>query len=307
MSEVIKQPTLYIRQAYFVDSLLETTGLGFAKIERCIRKNQFERFGLRPPTTQSVRNYFSLKRYAGIDPRQDSPRTPPWLIAAEQEFPGSTYSYFHPLFDLLWGSIESSLFWEFKFGRIPDEWIDEYEKSDKDYKKAQAAEWREWNALRKARSHHKKNKSKLDHLTFIQLSLLRLPVVSQLLFEKSENSSEWVRKYDPADQEICSVAALRSFDGLAGLIGLLMESSAIGDIKRFHLAKKTLQENLPMLETLPGCGRICERLTGHINNHIQQEMPRSYSKLLHHGFGLPMTWRLNFMPPEADPAYKCAD
>lgn len=297
MNEVITKPTLYTRQAYFLDSLLETTGLSFAEIESRVRHNQFVKFGLRPPSTQSVRYYFSLKRYAGIDPRQDSPRTPPWLFAAELEFPDSTSSYFHPLFDLLWGSIESSLFWEFKFGRIPDEWIDEYEKSDKDYKNAKAAEWREWNALRKDRSHHKRKDFKVDHLTFIQLSLLRLPEVSKLLFEKQQNSPDWIRRYDPADQEINSVAALSSFDGLTGLLGLLMESSAIGDVRRFLLAKDILQKNLPILETLPGCGRICESLTGHINDHIHQEIPRSYSKLLYHGFGLPMTWRLNFMPP----------
>jgi len=138
----IRQPTLFLRTAYFIDSLCEQTGMNFEGIEERIRNNQYIAYGLDAPAYETVRDYFRLHRSVAFEPRlgrdgntpgQQSERIfqrdrkAPWLLAAEAEFPGSSFSFFHPLFDLLFGRLESSAFWASHFNKIPESWINQEE------------------------------------------------------------------------------------------------------------------------------------------------------------------------------------
>lgn len=258
-------------------------------LERRIRENQYEAHGLTAPPFETIRDYFRLVRPVAFEPPQTKAATPPWLFAAELEVRGSAFAFFHPLFDLLFGPVQSSYFWSTKFRMIPTQWIDDVEKrGDRD----QAAAWRSENASKANRSHRKKTASEIDNLSFTHLSMLRLPsILRDCLFERKEPAVGWVRRYGPVESEIEVLLQHKNLDGMAAIIGLAREACEIGDEHRFCLCKAEIVKQLLLINSYQGCKNIGPRLTWVINDHCQNLIIRSYYRELSFGFALPESWQ----------------
>lgn len=299
----IKQPTLYLRSAYFIDSLRATTGQGFVKLERRIRQNQYEAFGLTAPEPETIRDYFRLHRSVaferrnsdGASPAADA-KTPSWLLAAELEVPGSSFAFFHPTFDLLFGLMESSVFWSAHFSKIPQAWIDEA-KGRGDI--ALADEWETMNRALQKRLHRSRQTYEMDALSFIHLTMLRLPGhISAALFERKGLATTWARRYLPPQEEVQHLLGAGGLDAVAALFALTKESCEIGDMERFHLAKAATIQVLALLDKDPTCRRIRRPVRMLLSDELENKMYiRRYSRTLHHGFGLPLSWRAQLTPP----------
>lgn len=298
----IKQPTLYLRSAYFIDSLRVTTGQGFLKLEKRIRQNQYEALGLAAPELETVRDYFRLHRSVAFEPRNSNGATlasdakAPWLLAAELEVPGSSFAFFHPTFDLLFGQMESSVFWSAHFSKIPQAWIDEA-KSRGDM--ALADEWETMNGALKKRLHRSRQSFEMDALSFIHLTMLRLPgPISVALFERKGLATTWARRYRPPQDEVEYLLAVGGLDAVAALFALTKEAGEIGDMERFHLAKAATIQGMALLDRDPTCRRIRRLVRILLSDELENKMfIRRYSRTLHHGFGLPLSWRAQLTPP----------
>jgi hypothetical protein len=292
MPQTIKQPTLYLRSGYFIDNLKSLTNLGFEQIEDRVRRNQYENPDRNPalaaPSFETVRDYFRLHRAVAFEPRQNSP-VAPWLVAAELEFPGSSGAFFHPIFDLLFGELESAVFWSARFRRIPDSWISDA-KSRGDVHMAH--EWELMNQSTNSRKHRTKPSSNMDQLSFVHLSMLRFPPpIREMLFDGNGSQQEWTRRYSSASIELEYLQSISSMDSLAAMLALMMEGAEIGDMNRFNLSKKALLGHMSFMDTTPACVRIKDRLKALISHTCEDMCPRDYNGFLHFGFGLPVSWR----------------
>lgn len=283
-------PTLYIRSGYCIDLLRSTTRQGFTRIERQIRENQYVAHGLKPPSFETVRDYFRLHRSVAFEPR-DGSKSPPWLLAAELEYPGTAEAFFHPLADLLFGYLESSFLWRRHFSRIPQQWINEARNRGST---ALAGEWEAINLSQEERKHRTPPKDHLDRLSFVHLSMMRLaePIGSRL-FVKPGLSRCWRRAYENSvEDDVAFLLSIGSLDALAALLGLAEEGALIGDMHRYRHAKSALLARIPHIHFLPGCRRIAKALELDITSHLEMHVfPRRYNGTLHMGFGLPVSWR----------------
>lgn len=287
MKTKIKKPTLYLRSAYFIDNLKSVSGLGITKIEERIRINQYVHFRLPAPSPEVVNDYFQLKVSVAFEPTQYH-KGPPWLLAAELEFPGCSYAFFHPMIDLLFGKLESAAFWGAHFSKIPEEWI---EQAKNHGWLQMAEEWQQMNEALQKRAHRKKIGDSTDLLSFIHMSLLRLPKISDILFSKSSISSRYIRNYADPINEINSILAFKSLDGIAALFALASEGAVIGDSKQHQQAKNALINFLPEFENRKEYRQIYPTLAKHIKEQLEDMSVRSYSTTNVHGFSLPASWR----------------
>ena len=293
MERKIKQPTLFLRSGYFIDNLKASTGLGFEKIEKQIRDNQYENPENSPdliaPSFDTVRDYFRLHRSVAFEPDQEA-RIAPWLLAAELEFPSSSFAFFHPIFDLLFGELESSAFWSAHFRKIPHQWIDDLTRRGES---ELAKEWGLMNEAIDKRTYRKKQKDTTDQLTLIHLSLLRLPdEIRKTLFAGNGSSPNWTRRYSSVDSEIHSLSSYQNMEGMTALLGLMMEAAEIGDHNRFKLLKPELIPHMSFMDDDPSCVRIKDLLKQLIIGKYRDLFPREYNGYLHHGFGMPVSWRV---------------
>lgn len=281
------KPSHFFRTAYLIGWLKKETGQGYIALEKRIRQNQYEKYGLTAPATDTVRDYFRLRRSPAIDPQDGV--TPPWLIAAELEVPGAAYTFFHPLFDLLLGQLESSIKWSERLQRIPTEWI-EWAKVHGD--NDQSAEWLNFNAaLTKKRGRKRKQSAILD-LEFIHMTLMRLPEpIFSILFKSAGFYRMFSRTYLPVEEEISKIHEIPGLDSLAAMFGLLLEASEIGDTNRFANLQKIVSLQLDHLDTLPECKYFCEEIKLLIKNTCPEEAARTYPAPQFYGYGLPSTWR----------------
>lgn len=269
------------------------TGLGQVRLERRIAENQYLAHGLPPPSPATVRDYFLLRRTPTFDP--DDNGIPPWLFAVELEFRGASFNFFHPLFDLLFGQLESSLPHLLRLARVPDAWI------------AQAAargdqmlanEWTEFNAKLQPKRGRPSLRGSLDELSFIHLSLMRLgePHFS-CLFERKGLAPSFSRRYLTVEQEIDFLTNAPGMESLAVLVGLVHEAGEIGDMHRLH----ALRDALRAFVDQHGMPKLVDKVGADLWKMIDSEWclkktPRRYSATLYHGFGLPSTWRARLVP-----------
>lgn len=281
------KPSHFSRTAYFIGWLKEKTGRGHISLEKQIRINQYDRYDFEAPAKDTVRDYFRLRRSPAIDPQRAN--TPPWLFAAELEFPGAAYAFFHPLFDFLFGQMESSRKWSENLERVPEEWIlDAIHRGDK----AHAEEWRAVNASLKKRRGRPPKKTTLVDLSFIHLTLMRLPnPIFSTLFEWIESEEMFARSYRPVEDEISSIQNYPSMDALAALVGLVYEAAEIGHMNRFHKAGKAVREHLRILDDLPECLSIRDGVKLLIEKLCLEVTTRTYPAPGFWGYGLPETWR----------------
>lgn len=285
-------PTLLFRSAFCINFVKSTTGLTTSKIEELIRINQYKKFGLRPPATETVLDYFKLRRNIAFDPMVKTPKTPPWLLALDREIPGAAYHYFHPLIDLIWGRLESGVFWMNKAQTIPQEWIeDEQLKGNKDL----AEDWLKQNAATAKRRKRSLKSPPIDQLSFVHLTLLRIPVIGEgMLFHKPGLSEGWVRRYGPIDEELSALDSQPGLDSLAAKIGLMLEAAEIGDSKRFKAAKLSASEASEHIASFPQCSRVAERLKELTKIFLTNQLRRNYTHTNRYGFGWPSSWWLQF-------------
>jgi len=301
MPQTIKQPTLFLRSGYFIDNLKSLADLEFEQIEERVRRNQYENPDRNPtltaPDYETVRDYFRLHRSVAFEPNQKA-LIAPWLLAAELEFPGSSSAFFHPIFDLLFGELESAVFWSARFRQIPDRWIaDAKARGDAHM----AHEWELINQSTKSRKHRSKPSSNLDRLSFVHLSLLRLPPpIRNALFDGNGSNPNWTRKYSSAAIEVEHLLSISNMESLAAMLALMMESAEIGDVNRFDLFKKAFGKHMSLIDTAPACSRIKDRLREQLIYKLGELYPREYNGFVHFGFGLPVSWRAmeleNFLP-----------
>lgn len=282
-------PTLFMRSGYFIDTLKSRSELSFAKLERRIRENQYDLHGIRAPSEATVRDYFLLRRSVAFEPKFKDPSAP-WLLATELEFPGASLAFFHPVFDLLFGTLESTYLWQAHFSRIPQQWIDDARKSDP---LAMADEWEAMNASLAERKHRSRPKQHLDRLSFVHLSMMRLPEnICNRLFTRRGLAASWARVYGPIEDDIAFLGEINNLDAIAGLLALAEEGAQIGDMSRYHAAKYALRNRIEKVQFFPGCKRIRDSLEFSLSRHIEGELfPRRYSGTLRTGFGLPVSWR----------------
>lgn len=296
----IKQPTLYLRTAYFIDLLRVKTGQGLLRLERRIRENQYEAYGLQAPDLETIRGYFLLHRSVAFEPRNSEPNSSemkaPWLLAAELEVPGSSFAFFHPLFDILFGRLESSVFWSAHFSKIPQAWIDYEERKGNP---SIAEEWRVMNQSLARRLHRTRQVDNLDTLSFLHLTLLRFPAhISSVLFERNGLSPTWTRRYQPPEEEVGLLQKLKGLDALAALLALTKEGAEIGDVRRFQIAKAAALQYLKIIDSDPACKRIYRQVRTHVSTDLENYTDvRRYSRTLHYGFGLPASWRALLTSP----------
>lgn len=256
-------------------------------LEKRVRQNQYEKFGLAAPATDTVRDYFRVRRSPAIDPQDGE--TAPWLMALELEVPGAAYAFFHPLFDLLLGQLESSIKWSERLQRIPTEWI-ESAKARGDIN--QAEEWVSFNkALTKKRG-RKKKQGHIPDLEFIHRTMMRLPEpMFSILFKPAGFYKMFARTYLPVEEEVSQIQAISGMDSFTGLLGLLLEASEIGDTNRFAFLKEILPTELDSLIKLPECKFFPDDIKFLVENTLPEEVARSYPSQQFYGFGLPATWR----------------
>lgn len=292
MPQTIKQPTLYLRSGYFIDNLKSLTNLGFEQIEKRVRRNQYERPDRNPtltaPDFETVRDYFRLHRSVAFEPNQKA-LVAPWLLAAELEFPGSSAAFFHPIFDLLFGELESAVFWSARFRQIPDKWIaDAKARGDAHM----AHEWELMNTSTKNRKHRSKPSSNIDGLSFVHLTMLRFPSpIRDMLFDGNGSSPNWTRKYSSAHFEIEYLQSISSMESLAAMLALMMESAETGDTNKFKLSKQAFVKHISIMDKDPACARIKDRLREQLIHKLDELYPREYNGYVHYGFGLPVSWR----------------
>lgn len=295
MRKTLNPPTLLLRSAYFIDNLRELTGQGLTRLERRIRENQYEAAGLHAPPIETIRDYFRLRRPVAFESQEKKAKYPPWLLAAEIEVGGSSHAFFHPIFDLLFGQLESSAFWSMHFRIIPAKWIEDAEaRGDTDT----ATEWRQMNEATRKRKHRSRQVHQLDPLSFVHLSMMRLPdAIRDSLFERKGLSSGWTRKYASPEAETLLLESIRTVDSLAALLALVKEAAEIGDMTRFHRAKAALLNHLSVLDELAPCRRIKQQLKAQIHFELDYNiLSRRYQGTLYHGFGLPPSWRAHLIP-----------
>ncbi|HSH96840.1 MAG: hypothetical protein ACAH07_09635 [Methylophilaceae bacterium] len=285
----IKQPNLYFRSAYFIDSLKAKTGLTFTTIEERVRREQYEKHGLQAPATETVRDYFRLKRAVAFESDiRNANKFPSWLMAVEMEFPLTSYAFFHPLFDLLFSRVESSSAWMKHFERIPEQWILEVESQGR---AELAAEWRGLNASSSKRLHTKKSSSQIDRLSLVHLLMIRT-IYREVLFEKNGLSSYFKRRYLLAEEELNSAVSENSLDALFILLALTEEAALIGDAKRFEICHSAFLNSLGNIHEYEGCEAIAAKILPYIHHHLNTQVNlRQYHFTDIEGLGLPVTWK----------------
>lgn len=283
----VKQPSLFLRSGYFIDSLREQTGFSAEKLDQRIRNNQYLRLQLIPPAEETVRDYFRLYRSVAFEP-YGKDGIGPWLLAAELEFPGCSKAFFHPLFDLLLGHVESQAYWAARFQHIPDDWIeDAARRGDTEL----AERWRQSN-IQLSGKISRRTSRKRDRLTATHLCLLRLSDnAPAFLFERNGLAASWSRRYRPLEEELGFMTRSETINTLAGLMGLLLEADEIGDRRRIDAFRQAVSGRLATLEKLPACKRIGKRLKVLLESFVQQDFSgHCYSTSVIALDGLPARW-----------------
>ena len=287
MTSRIKNLGLRMRTAYCLDGLRKRTSLGAGRIERRVRENQYEALGLSALSPTTVQEYFLLRRCPAVDGAQGQPC---WLFAAELEFGGVAYSFFHPIFDLLIEPVQSSPRWIVRMERIPRVWIEQaVARGDE----VQAQEWEAFNATLEPRRGRPPRQFSLDPLTLVHLSMLRLPKdYSGWLFERSGLATTHARTYGPVDEEVARLVRQSGVDALAALIGLVQEAAQIGDRRRLSTARKGVEEHLRAHGLDPSLDRVQEPFLYLVESQIRPNIEvRRYSAAEIFGSGFPVTWQ----------------
>jgi len=292
MPRRIRRPTFFLRSGYFIDSLKLATGLSFEKIEARVRQNQYESSdrsrNIHAPAFETVRDYFRLYRSVAFEPDQHA-RSAPWLLAAELEFPGCSSAFFHPVFDLLFGELETSVFWASHFRKIPEAWIVQA-RNRGDIRMAD--EWELMNQSAENRKHRSRASNNIDKLSFVHLTLLRLPsCIKDAFFDGDGSNQNWTRKYSAAEIEVGHMQSMRNMESIAALLALMMESAEIGDVHRFNLSKEAYLSQIPLVDTHTSCARIKSLLRDLLVQKADELYLREYNNFVHFGFGLPVSWQ----------------
>lgn len=245
-----------IRSIYFVDYLRDRTGFGETILERTIREDWYQPNGFSAPSPDAVSAYFKGARPIPYDPTQTN--SPPWLYAAEQQFPGCSRAFFHPLWTFLYGRLHSSAKFIRQKTKVPREWIDEsLAKGDT----ATAKEWEQENALIDKTVPKKPISIPQTELQSARVVMLLMPKpIQHELFTISDGDMTYLRSFHPIEDEIEAISNEITFDSLTALLMLVVEASEIGDQVRLKAAKSAAKKHLKILNTDKAFRRVREQV-----------------------------------------------
>lgn len=287
---------LLLRTAYCLDLLRQNLGIGAPTIYKRVCENQFERFGLKCMSYESVRDLFRGRATPGVDPplMNDPAHDMPWLFALELEFPGSTDAFFHVAFDLLWGEVESRYHWSTRAQKVPAAWIEEARSKGRD---RLAQDWIEENTALSKRGRRKRPAAHMHGVEVAHLALLRLPpAITDALFESIRASGYVSRRLGVPQTEAEACQRDASLNGLAALMALLVEAEALTDRGRFHTIRRSVRSLLPQVLERPECRRIAGDLGSAVEAFCRGRSPYRNAAVRYYS-GKPTSWLVHLAPP----------
>lgn len=283
--------------------LKDKSGLGWIRLEREIREKQYEAFGLIPPPVETVRGYFKGHRAIPFDPvlRRGGKSSPAWLMAANNQYQGMASIYFHPLLDLGYGIVESSLTW--------DRWdlgleVGGFEALRVGYIQAlgpcvgaYVAKLRRENlqsSIYKSRKRALRQWEVFDKLAFIHHCMLRLPNhVRDVLFHQEEPgiAFPWFRNETPISVQLEVLGRTRDIDGLAAHLGLVLEAAENSNAGRLAEASEATLTYLDFVDTDPLFDRVRTEIRACIEKACREVSLRHYPLVLPQDYW-PLSWQV---------------
>ena len=119
------------------------------------------------------------------------------------------------------------------------------------------------------------------------------------LFLRVGDSEHLARSFQPIERNVTLMLEHDNLDGLAGLLMLLRESAAMGDVHRCTVATSGIRTFLPRLAALPECRRIHGQLTSFASHFCSAEAPPIYTLGMRFQAGLPRSWQDPIPRPDA--------
>lgn len=164
-------------------------------------------------------------------------------MAAEYCFPGSSRYFFHPIFNLLAGRIESSEKTRARSRRIPDAWVEQALRLGQ---ADEAAEYAASNARFDSRARVRVPKTaRDDSLDWIHANMYALvPEARNTLLKRTGLARGWRRASHTLDHEITALGSLPALEALAGAFALHLEANAIRDAERSEVSRRFVIEQL---------------------------------------------------------------
>lgn len=282
----IKSPALLIRTALFIASIRQTSDAGHSQIAQAVAERAYFPFGLTPPSSEVVREYFTLRRTPAMDP--PSKRSPSWLMAADFTYPGTAYFFFHPLADFLFGRIESTAKHTIQSERIPEEWIEDALKLGKlDEANGYIAHNLDLGAKRGRPRRQQQNR-----LGFLHMTMLRLRPPCRAALFLQDNFGRYRRRFRPVSEVEAELANTDLVDRTAALLGLFLEACELGDLKNRWQARRAARNSLRALLREDRTRRFRYKLRSVMLSSEGLRWPgvRDYSLPEAYRAGLPVSW-----------------
>lgn len=252
--------------------------MSVSKIDDAIRYDVYGALGLLQvaPKSETVKAYFFGKRGIPVDPPGQN--TPSWLLAAEMRFEGASRYFFHPLFNLLIGPVQSSGKAQMKTMMYPKSWIlDAERRGDRKFVDDSTAA----NAAIINRERiRRKSGHQVDSLKWIHICMFGLePDARDVLMIRPGLAGTWRRSYYPIEKELAELEKLGDLEGLTGALALFLEAAEIGDFRRQQSAKQSVIKLMPVLVTTPALRKVGKLLQLQVENQLENRDFRRYGPI----------------------------
>jgi hypothetical protein len=210
-------------------------------------------------------------------------------MAANLTYPGTAYAFFHPLSDLLFGRIESTVKRVLLAERIPKEWIeDAYRRGRKDEANSYIAYNSELDAKRGRPKALNPNRLSFLHMTMLKL---REPCRTAI-FHQPFYGGSFARRYRPIPEIDQDLASAPPADRTAAMLGLFFEACELGDATARLQARRAARRHLHALLKDRGLARIRQLLREVMfsSEGLQWPEVRDYTIPAAYRAGLPVSW-----------------
>lgn len=247
------------RSLLLIDTLRGETGLGPKAIGEAVRRQVYAPLKKlsEAPSSETVAAYFSGKRPIPFDPPGTS--TPSWLMAVEHCFPGFWRYFFHPIFNLLGGRVQSSEKTRARGQRIPDSWIDQTARLGANDR---AAEFRAINADLDSRARVRSPQVWFDEsLKWVHANMYALvPDAREILLTRTGLARGWRRRFNPVEQEVADLEGFPALEALSAAFALHIEANLIRDTCRSEATRSFVVAQLPRIGSDPTLRRVREAI-----------------------------------------------
>jgi hypothetical protein len=278
------------RSILFANALKADTGLSSGSIGERIRRTAYAPISKlsEAPSPHTVSAYLSGKRPIPFDPPGSS--TPSWLMAAEYCFPGSSRYFFHPIFNLLAGRIESSEKTRARNRRIPDAWA---EQASRLGQADEAAEYAASNAKFDSRARVRVPRTAQDEsLDWIHANMYALvPEARNTLLKRSGLALGWRRAFHTLDHEIATLGSLPALEALAAALALHLEANVIRDAERSEASRRFVIEQLARLKSEAILRRVAKLIAMSVTDRLSYSSFARYDPEWIAIHTLPDSWR----------------